>query len=78
MLGVEIFFTLLFAMIIVCSLIVAYIYVKSAGCRNVQNPPYRKTTISALKTEDFNRQEYIAEKISVYGVCNIGTSNEKS
>lgn len=72
--GVEIFFMLLFIVLIVCNLIAAYIYVKSAGNRNVQNPLDMKTNTSALKTEGFNRQKYVAEKISFYGICNIETS----
>ena len=74
MLIVDTVFITLLVVFILCTFVAAYFYVKSAGHWNAPDAPDRKKTMSALKTVNFNRQKYVAEKISIYGVCNMGTS----
>lgn len=49
-------------------------YMNSSG-REVKRVSHdRKTEMSAIKTQGFNRQKYVADNLTVYGVCNMGTS----
>ena len=78
MISVDLFFTVLFALLVILSFIAALYYTKVLGGSVARTSYDKGNTTSGYEAENFDKQKYIIENLAIYGVCNMGTSlNER-
>ena len=78
MISVDLFFTVLFALLVVLAFIAALYYTKFLGASVARTSYDKGNTTPDYEAENFDKQKYITENLTIYGVCNMGTSlNER-